>query len=241
VARESQPERRRRAARIASRLARAYPDAAIALRFRDPFELLVATILSAQCTDERVNQVTPELFRRWPTPAALAAADPAELEAQIRSTGFYRQKAKALLACARGLEEGFGGQVPRELEALTSLRGVARKTANVVRGGAFGLPGLAVDTHVRRVSQRLGLSAEQDPERIERDLMELLPQKAWTPFSVRTIHHGRVCCQARTPRCDACPLRPECPWPKARAASASPKGAQRGEAERSGRPRGRRA
>jgi endonuclease-3 len=224
VARESQPERRRRAARIAKRLARAYPGAAIALQYRNPFELLVATILSAQCTDLRVNQVTPELFRRWPTPAALAGADPAELEAQIRPTGFYRQKAKALLACSRGLEEGFGGQVPRELEALTSLRGVARKTANVVRGGAFGLPGLAVDTHVRRVSQRLGLSAEQDPERIERDLMELLPERTWTAFSVRVIHHGRVCCQARQPRCDACPLRPDCPWrppqaPKARAAS----------------------
>ena len=215
MARESQPERRRRAARIAARLARAYPDAAIALHHRNPFELLVATILSAQCTDERVNQVTPELFRRWPTPAALARADPAELEAQVRSTGFYRQKAKSLLACARGLEERFGGEVPRELEALVSLRGVARKTANVVRGSAFGLPGLVVDTHVRRVSQRLELTGEDDPERIERDLMALLPEREWTTFSIRAIHHGRVCCQARKPRCETCPLRPDCPWPKA--------------------------
>jgi endonuclease-3 len=223
VARESQPQRRRRAARIASRLARAYPDAAIALDYRNPFELLVATILSAQCTDARVNQVTPELFRRWPNPAALAAADPDELEAQIRPTGFYRQKAKALLASARGIQERFGGEVPRELEALVSLRGVARKTANVVRGGAFGLPGLAVDTHVRRVSQRLALTGADDPERIERDLMELLPQKAWTPFSIRTIHHGRVCCQARQPRCDACPLRADCPWPRSQAPKQTPK------------------
>jgi endonuclease-3 len=205
----------------------------------------VATILSAQCTDERVNQVTPALFRRWPTPAALARADPVELEAQIRSTGFYRQKARALLASARGLAERFGGEVPRELEALVSLRGVARKTANVVRGGAFGLPGLAVDTHVRRVSQRLGLTAENDPERIERDLMELLPEAAWTAFSIRTIHHGRVCCQARKPRCETCPLRPECPWPppqapKASGASASRKARSEPKASEAGARRARR-
>ena len=209
--RESKEARAKRARRIAKALGRAYPDAKIALRFSNPFELLVATILSAQCTDEKVNEVTPALFRRYPTPRALADAEPAELEALIHSTGFYRQKAKSLLAASGELAERFDGTVPDGIEELTSLRGVARKTANVVRGEAFGLPGLAVDTHMKRVNQRLGLTKHDDPVKIERDLMELLPESAWTAYTQRVIHHGRVCCRARGPDCERCALAPECP------------------------------
>jgi endonuclease-3 len=216
VPRESQAARRKRAARIVRRLARAYPEARIALDYRDPFELLVATILSAQCTDEKVNEVTRVLFARHPSPRSLASADPAELEALIRPTGFYRQKARSLLATARGIEERFGGEVPTTLEELTSLRGVARKTANVVLGEAFGMPALAVDTHMRRVNQRLGLTKNDDPDAIERDLMELVPRRQWTLYTKRVIHHGRVCCNARKPRCESCPLADECPFPRRR-------------------------
>lgn len=212
--RESLTARRARAARIVRRLARAYPDASCALDFRDPFSLLVATILSAQCTDKKVNEVTPALFARFPTPRALAAANPAEVERLIRATGFYRQKTKSIQAAARDVDERFGGKVPRTLEELVSLHGVARKTANVVLGVAFGVPGLTVDTHMKRVNQRLELSQEIDPNKIERDLMALLPEKEWTNYSHRVIHHGRVCCIARRPECERCPLRPECPWPK---------------------------
>lgn len=218
MARESAEERRARARRIVRQLARSYPDARPELRFESPFELLVATILSAQCTDEKVNQVTRELFARHGTPQALAAADPAEVEAIVRPTGFYRQKTKSIQAAAASLVERFDGEVPRSLEALTSLRGVARKTANVVRGAAFGLPGLAVDTHVKRVTARLELTAQDDPAKVERDLAELLPQKEWTAFSLRTILHGRRVCTARAPRCDACALRDDCPWPARRPA-----------------------
>ena len=225
VAREGAAERTKRAARIARLLARAYPDAKIALRFDGPYQLLVATILSAQCTDERVNQVTRGLFRHLPSPAALAAARPAEVEALVRSTGFYRQKARAIQEASRDLVERFGGDVPGSLDELVTLRGVARKTANVVLGNAFGVPGLAVDTHVRRVSQRLGLSREEDPVKIERDLAALLPPREWTAYTTRVIHHGRVCCTARSPRCDACPLRPECPWPARAGARPAARGA----------------
>jgi endonuclease-3 len=211
--RESRADRRKRAGRIARALARAYPDAEIALRYRNPFELLIATVLSAQCTDEKVNEVTPQLFRRYPTPEALADADPTQLEALIRPTGFYRQKAKSLLASSRELAERFGGEVPKTMEELTSLRGVARKTANVVLGNAFGIPGLAIDTHMKRVHQRLGLTRADDPVAIEQDLMELVPEREWTRYTHRVIHHGRVCCTARRPECDACPLRRDCPWP----------------------------
>jgi endonuclease-3 len=221
---ESKAARKARAARIARRLARAYPEARIALEHEGPFQLLVATILSAQCTDERVNAVTPALFARYPTPRALADADPVELEALIRPTGFYRQKAKSLLATARDLDERFAGEVPASLEELVTLRGVARKTANVVLGACFGIPGLAVDTHMRRVNQRLGLVASDDPDAIERDLAELLPPREWTAYTHRVIHHGRACCAARRPRCDACPLREECPWPaRSRRATARPR------------------
>jgi endonuclease-3 len=212
VPRESQLERRRRARRIVRRLAGAYPDAGLALAWRNPFELLVATILSAQCTDKKVNEVTPRLFETWPGPAALAGADPASVEAVIRSTGFFRQKARSIQSAARETAGRFAGRVPATLEELVSLRGVARKTANIVLGNAFGVPGLAVDTHMQRVNRRLGLSHHDDPERIERDLMELIPRSEWTRYTNRVIHHGRVCCTARAPRCDACPLGSDCPW-----------------------------
>lgn len=215
--RETDAERRRRALRIVRRLAAAYPDARCALDFRTPFELLVATILSAQCTDKKVNEVTPALFARYPTPQALAAAPPADVEAMIRPTGFYRQKARAIQATARELAERFGGRVPGTMEELLTLHGVARKTANVVLGNAFGVPGLTVDTHMKRVNSRLGLTTHDDPVKIERDLMALIPQAEWTAYSHRVIHHGRVCCDARKPRCAACPLAADCPWPRARA------------------------
>jgi endonuclease-3 len=212
--RESHAARRQRAGRIARALGRAYPDAKVALRHRGAFQLLVATILAAQCTDEKVNEVTRELFARYPKAKDLAEADPAELEVLVRPTGFYHQKAKSLLATSRDLVDRFGGRVPRTMEELTSLRGVARKTANVVLGVAFGVPGLAVDTHMKRVNQRLELTASDDPEAIERDLMELLPASEWTAYTLRVIHHGRACCTARKPRCDDCPLRSDCPWPE---------------------------
>jgi endonuclease-3 len=209
--RETRHERERRAARIARLLANAYPDANTALRFRNPFELLIATILSAQCTDKKVNEVTSVLFRDYATPAALADADPAAIEAIVRPTGFYRQKAKSIQSASRDLAERFHGRVPDVLNDLVALRGVARKTANVVLGNAFGIPGLAVDTHMQRVNRRLGLTHAEDPEQIERDLAALLPEREWTTFTNRVIHHGRVCCTAKRPRCEICPLAEECP------------------------------
>ncbi len=213
--RESQNRRRERAHAIARALARAYPDADCALHYRTPFQLLVATILSAQCTDKKVNQVTRELFRGYGTPAKLAAAEPTEIERIVRPTGFYRQKARSIQSAAREIVERFGGVVPRTLDELTSLRGVARKTANVVLGNAFGVPGLTVDTHMKRVNTRLGLTRETDPDKIERDLMQLVPESEWTRYSHRVIHHGRECCDARRPRCETCPLAELCPYAKA--------------------------
>jgi endonuclease-3 len=206
---------------------RAYPDAECALRYRNPFELLVATILSAQCTDEMVNRVTAQLFARFATARALASAEPAEVERIVRPTGFYRQKARSIQASARDLVERFGGEVPRTLEELVTLRGVARKTANVVLGNAFGVPGLAVDTHMARVNQRLELTREEDPVKIERDLAALVPRERWTDYTHQVIHHGRVCCRARAPRCAECPLRAECPFPEKSGLSARPKRAAR--------------
>jgi endonuclease-3 len=211
--RETVAARRARALRIGRLLAEAYPDAACALHHRDAFQLLVATILSAQCTDKKVNEVTPALFRRFPTPAAMAEAAPSELERLIQPTGFFRQKTKSILSAAQDLVTRFGGRVPDTLDALVTLRGVGRKTANVVLGNAFDVPGLTVDTHMQRVNRRLGLTREEDPVKIERDLMQLVPEKEWTLYSHRVIHHGRACCDARRPRCETCPLRPECPWP----------------------------
>ena len=214
--RETRTQRAKRALRIVRALAQAYPDATCALHFDTPFQLLVATILSAQCTDVKVNEVTEVLFRRFGTPQALAEADPAEIEAIVRPTGFYRQKTKSILATAQELVAQHGGAVPKTMEELTALRGVARKTANVVLGTAYGIPGIAVDTHMTRVNQRLRLTESDDPVKIERDLMALVPESEWTQYTHRVIHHGRVCCTARAPRCETCPLRRDCPWPTSR-------------------------
>ena len=172
---------------------------------------MVATILSAQCTDAMVNQVTPALFAEFPTPADLARAAPARIEGLIKRTGFFRQKTKAIQATARALVAEHGGEVPETMEALNALPGIGRKTANVVLGTAFGKPAIFVDTHVRRLSNRLGLTVQDDPDKIERDLQELLPPSGWTAFAHRLIHHGRQICVARKPRCSVCPLLPHCP------------------------------
>jgi endonuclease-3 len=222
VARESSPARRERTLRIVRGLRRAYPEARCALHFESPFQLLVATILSAQCTDAMVNRVTTELFPKYGTPEALAGADPAEVERLVKRTGFFRQKALSIQSAARDIVERFGGEVPGTMEELLTLRGVARKTANVVLGNAFGVPGLTVDTHMKRVSRRLGLTQQEDPVKIERDLAELVPRREWTDFSHRVIHHGRVCCGARAPRCEACPVREECPFPASAARRRAP-------------------
>ena len=208
---ESKPARAARAKRIVRALDRAYPDVRTALAFTNPFELLVATILSAQSTDATVNRVTPELFRAYPTPEKLAAAEPADVERLVHATGFFRQKTKSIQATARDLAERFGGRVPATLDELVTLRGVARKTANVVLGNAFGVPGIAVDTHMIRVNQRLALTAHEDPVRIEADLMELVPRDHWTRYTNQVIHHGRVCCVARRPLCAECPDEADCP------------------------------
>ncbi len=200
-----------RAAAIAAILERLYPDAATPLVHADALQLLVATILSAQCTDARVNLVTPELFARFPDAAALARAGRAELEEVIRSTGFYRNKAKAIQACCLGVVERFGGEVPRTLDELVTLPGVGRKTANVVLGSAYGIPGIVVDTHVQRLAGRLGLTKERDPVRIEFALQPLVPEAKWSRFSLWLIFHGRRVCVARKPRCSICPLAPHCP------------------------------
>jgi len=210
--RESAAARKQRAAAIAARLKKAYPDAHCSLDFTSPFELVIATILSAQCTDKRVNMVTPALFRRWPTPAAMARATPAQIEAAIRTTGFFRAKAKSILGCCRALVERHGGEVPRTLEDLVSLPGVGRKTANVVLGSGFGeAAGVVVDTHVGRISRRLGLTKHTDAVRAERDLMAVLPRPHWIAFSHRVIAHGRSVCSARAPRCPECVLADLCP------------------------------
>lgn len=197
---------------IIRRLRQAHPDAECALHHRNAFELLCATILSAQCTDERVNQVTPALFARFPTPEAMAGADRAELEEIIRSTGFFRNKAQSLQEASAAICEHFGGEVPREMDDLLTLRGVARKTANVVRGVCFGLAdGVVVDTHVKRLSGKLGLVAGDTPEKIERELMALVPRDAWIDISHLLIFHGRRICNARKPLCGQCSLADLCP------------------------------
>lgn len=203
--------RTRRARRINRQLAEEYPDAHCELDFADAFQLTVATVLSAQTTDVRVNQVTPELFRRFPTPASLAAADTAELEEILRPLGFFRAKAKSLLGLGEALMARFDGEVPRDLDDLVSLPGVGRKTALVVRGNAFGLPGLAVDTHVSRLAQRLMLTDSTDVLRIEHDLTERIEKKEWTTFSHRMIFHGRRVCHARRPACAECVIARDCP------------------------------
>jgi endonuclease-3 len=192
-------------------LERLYPDAACTLDHDGPLQLLVATILSAQCTDERVNQVTPELFRRFPDAVALARADRAELEEAVRPTGFFRNKAKSIQGMARAVVERHGGRVPETLEELVELPGVGRKTANVVLGDAFGKPGITVDTHVGRVCRRLELTNAADAVKAEFQLMEIIPRKRWTRFSHQVILHGRRVCRARKPACGRCGLLPHCP------------------------------
>jgi len=205
-------DRSERIRTVARLLAGRWPEARCELHHRTPWELLVATILSAQCTDERVNRVTPELFRRWPGPRELAAAPLEAIEEVVRPTGFYRNKARALKGLAARLVAEHGGEVPRTVEELVRLPGIGRKTANVVLGEAFGIPaGIAVDTHVRRVARRLGLTDATDPDRIEAELEAALPREEWPAFSMRTILHGRYVCTARRPRCGECDLEPVCP------------------------------
>jgi len=210
------------------RLEKQFPDSETELDHENPFQLLIATILSAQCTDARVNQVTPVLFRRYSTPADLAKADREELEGIIRPTGFFKSKAKSILGCATAIVERFGGEVPRSMEALVTLPGVGRKTANVVLGNAFGQPAVVVDTHVRRVANRLKFTRSEDPDQIEIDLSRLMPEEKWTGGSHRILLHGRYLCVARRPRCPECPLFDLCP------AEAEKKG---GEGRAKGRPR----
>jgi len=211
VARESPAARGLRARAIARALARAYPDAGCELDHRSAWELLVATILSAQCTDKMVNQVTPALFAAYPTPAALAGAPSERVEELVKRTGFFRQKTRAIQAVARAVAETHAGTVPNTMDALTVLPGIGRKTANVVLGTAFGQPAIFVDTHVRRIANRLALTVEDDPVKIERDLQRLLPPSGWTTFAHRLIHHGRRVCVARRPRCSSCPIARWCP------------------------------
>jgi endonuclease-3 len=203
---------RRHARQVARRLARHYADAQCALNFTSPLQLLIATILSAQCTDERVNMVTPVLFKRYPTAADLAKAPQSDIEQIIQSTGFFRNKAKSIKEACNAIVERHGGKVPEDMESLVHLAGVGRKTANVVLGTAFGIAsGVVVDTHVGRLSIRLGLTRQTDPLKVERDLMELLPKQEWIAFAHRMIHHGRRICTARNPRCEICPLNDICP------------------------------
>ena len=192
-----------------------YPEAHCTLDFTNPLELLVATVLSAQCTDARVNQVTPALFAKYPSAQSYAAAAPAELEQDIYSTGFYKQKAKSIQAICRALAGNLGGQAPASLEELVKLPGIGRKTANVILGNAFGIPGIVVDTHMGRVAQRLGLNRQKDPVKIEFDLMPLVPQARWSKFSHQVIWHGRMVCAAKKPQCPDCRLRPYCDFGQA--------------------------
>ena len=202
----------KRIERILRALRQSRPSAKVELHYRSPWELLVATILSAQCTDQRVNQVTPALFERYRRPADYARANRAELEAMIRSTGFYKSKANHLIECAKAVVERFGGEVPRTMDELTTLPGVGRKTANVILGNAFGEPAVVVDTHVKRVAARLGLTMSRDPDRIEQDLQRVIPKPQWTEGSQQLLLHGRYVCLARKPKCGECVIYKDCPW-----------------------------
>ena len=210
---ESLDAKRRRARKIIRALKKAYPDAKIALDFSNPLELLVATILAAQCTDERVNRVTPALFAKYRTARDWAQADLAALERLIHSTGFFRAKARAIVGMARALVERHGGEVPRTRDALTEMPGVGLKTANVILGNAFGQPAIAVDTHVFRVAQRLGLARSEDADEIHDQLVEVLPRREWTLITHLLTTHGRRTCSARKPACPVCPVRALCRWP----------------------------
>ena len=204
-------ERQARIAGILTGLDHMYPDATCALLHRNPWELLVATILSAQCTDKRVNEVTPGLFAKYPTPRDFAAVKPEVLAADIRSTGFFNNKAKSIVGAAQRVLNEFGGQVPRTIEEMLTIPGAARKTANVVLGTAYGIAsGVVVDTHVSRISQRLDLTKNTDPVKIEQDLVKIIPKERWILFSHQLILHGRALCTARSPQCEACELNPLC-------------------------------
>lgn len=197
---------------VIRRLKKQYPEAECSLTHRNPLQLLVATILSAQCTDERVNIVTKTLFKEYRTAADFANADPRVFEEQIKSTGFYRNKTKSIISMAQSLVEHHDGKVPRTMDELVRLPGVGRKTANVVLGNAFGIDeGIVVDTHVKRISNRLGFTKHKDPDKIEQDLMDLVPKRDWTLWPHLLIHHGRAICQARTPKCEICPINQLCP------------------------------
>jgi endonuclease-3 len=209
---EAEAELRKRARAVVKRLREAYPDAACALHHQNPLQLLVATILSAQCTDARVNLVTPQLFARYPGPTELAAASRRDIEEIVRSTGFFRNKAKSIQGAAAKILSDFGGTVPRTMKELLSLPGVARKTANVVLGTAFGIAdGFVVDTHVFRLSRRLGLAKGKNPEQVERELMDVVPREDWIDLAHILIHHGRKVCGARNPDCASCVVEPLCP------------------------------
>ncbi len=209
---KKQEDLRNRVKTIIRILSKEIPDSTIALKFSNPLELLIATILSAQCTDVKVNQVTLDLFRKYRTAKDFGESNLAKLEEEIRPTGFYRNKAKSIQKCGQELVKRFGGEVPKTLEDLVTLPGVGRKTANVILGNAFGIPGIAVDTHVHRVSGRIGLTKNDDPVKIEFDLMEIVPKEEWTHFSSLLIWHGRRTCVARKPLCGVCPIRKECDY-----------------------------
>ncbi|MFP4475479.1 MAG: endonuclease III [Desulfatibacillaceae bacterium] len=206
------PPTRHKVKRILEILKEHYPLVRTQLDYKTPFQLLISTILSAQCTDRQVNSVTPKLFDRFPGPRELARADLGELETIIHPTGFFHSKAKRIRECAKTILERHDGEVPADLDKLVELPGVGRKTANVVLGAVWDIPGIVVDTHVKRISNRLGLTGHTDPERIERDLMEILPKKAWNDFSLQLIYHGRALCRARKPRCESCPLQEYCDY-----------------------------
>lgn len=199
-----------------NRLKSMYPEIHTALEYRNPWELIVSTVMSAQTTDENVNRVAPVLFEHYPTAADLAEANPEDVEAIIYSTGFYKQKTKSVIGLAVAVEERFGGEIPADLEAMVTLPGVGRKTASVVLAEAWGLPAIAVDTHVNRVAGRLELTLQTDPVKIEKDLMALYPVETWSGLSMRFIQFGRDICDARKPLCDSCPMRQICPWPDRR-------------------------
>jgi endonuclease III len=205
-------DHRKRLRAIAKTLERTMQHPKVELDHRSPWELLVATILSAQCTDQRVNQVTPSLFQRYRTATEMAEANLPELEELIRSTGFFKNKAKHLVACGKAVTEHFGKQVPRTMEELITLPGVGRKTANVILGNAFGQPSVVVDTHVKRVAKRLGLTKSDNPDLVEQDLQQLMPKSQWTAFSQRLLLHGRYVCLARKPLCRTCQVYRHCPW-----------------------------
>lgn len=225
------PELAKQADDVRKRLARAIPNPVVELDHRSPWQLLIATILSAQSTDKKINEVTPVLFSRWPTPEALASADPAEVEAVVKPTGFFRNKAKAIMGASRVLVERFEGEVPRTLEELVTLPGVARKTANVVLGSAFGIPsGIVVDTHVTRVSRRLELAVAKTPAAIEAELTALFPKESWIEMGHRLVLHGRYVCKAKRPMCARCPLNEICA--AAEAEPEIPKWTERAEWER---------